>query len=126
MKSLTPKQTAFANEVAAGKDLSESYRLAYDCTKGSPMTVGTNASRTAALPHVAAYIATLKAQQEKRRFLTRERKRELLAAFAEDAPKHSDRIKAIEVENRMVGDDAPQQVQVFGLSELLGLVRKKS
>jgi hypothetical protein len=125
VRPLTAKQRAFANLIAEGKDGSAAYREAYVCPNSSPITLAREAHRTRELPHVAAYIAQLIAQQERKRFLTRERKRELLADCAEDKKaKWSERTKALEVDNVMTGDNAPQQVQVFGLTELLAIVRK--
>lgn len=124
---LTPKQRAFANEIAAGTNPSQAYRKCFNCVTASQTTVGAKASHLKSHPKVGPYIAALIAQQEKKRLLTRERKREHLALFVEDkTARTADRIKAIEVDNVMTGDNAPQQVQVFGLSDLLALVRKKS
>lgn len=124
-RNLTAKQRAFANLVVSGKEQGVAYREAYDCPLSSPTTVNKEASRTAALSHVAAYIAELISKEEKSRFLSRERKRELLAEFAENKrAKPSERVKAIEVDNVMTGDNAPQQVNVFGLSDILNIVRK--
>lgn len=124
---LTQKQRAFANYIAEGLNGTEAYRKAYPDTVACDKTCATHACREKKKPHVAAYIASLVAKQEQARFLTRERKREILAQLAEKkACRPGERIKAIEVDNTMTGDNAPQQVQVFGLGELLALVRKKS
>lgn len=121
---LTAKQRAFANAIAAGAGGSEAYRIAYN-TKGRDKDHASKASKLRRLPHVAAYITHLISKQERRRELNRERKRELLAEAAEDTKaKWPERIKAIEVDNVMTGDNAPEQVNVFGLGDLLQLVRK--
>jgi hypothetical protein len=123
---LTAKQRAFANELAAGIGPSEAYRRAYN-TQAKDNLVAAKAGHLKAKPKLQAYLAELIAAQERKRFLTRERKRERLSQIVENAKeKTGDVIRAIEVDNVMTGDNAPQQVQVFGLSELLAMVRKKS
>jgi hypothetical protein len=129
MRKLTAKQQAFAHFIADGLEQATAYRKAYDCPNSSPSTVKVEASRTAALPHVAEFIRTLKGQHDQKKFLTRERKREILQEIAEskgESIRPNERVKAIEVDNIMTGDNAPQQVEVFGLTELLGIVRKGS
>jgi hypothetical protein len=122
--SLTEGQRTFANEVAAGAKLSDAYRKAYN-TKANPKILCSKASHARTHPKIAAYIEALIAQQEKTRFLTRESKRQRLAKIVADGKaRNGDVIRAIEVDNVMTGDNAPQQVEVFGLGELLALVRK--
>jgi hypothetical protein len=122
--SLTPKQRAFSNEIANGCTSSESYRRAYNTT-AKDKSLAARASHLKAVPKVAAYIASLIARSEKKKALARDRKRELLNEAAEDAGSDwGKRIKAIEVDNQMTGDNAPQQVNVFGLGDLLAIVRK--
>lgn len=122
----TPKQRAFANELAGGVTASEAYRRAY-ATKATGVNLAARASHVRDNPKIAAYLAALIAQQEKARFLTRERKREKLAAIVDSKTERTaDRIKAIEVDNVMNGDNRPTEVNIFGLSDLLAMVRKKS
>lgn len=110
-RSLTPKQELFARLVAEGKGLSEAYRIAYN-TKGTPGAIKSDAYRTIILPHVEAKIAELKAKADERMFLTRSRKRHILYEIAETKRnKATDRIKAIEVDNRMSGDDAAIKIE---------------
>jgi hypothetical protein len=63
---LTPKQREFARQVALGNTGAESYRKAYD-SKGTPNTVGTEASLLKANPKIAqeieAYELALEAQK---------------------------------------------------------------
>lgn len=126
-RDLTPSQRAFAHAIADGKDQSAAYREAYNCPNSSARTVKVNACRVRLVPRVAAYIAELQAKQDEKRFLTREKKRQILADIAlATTSKASERTKAIEVDNVMTGDNAPQQVQVFGLGDLLNLVRKQA
>src|SRR4051812_27932819 len=105
----TAKQRAFVHELAAGVPPSEAYRRGYGSVK-KDKCLAAKASHTKASPNVSAYLHALIGEQEKTRFLTRERKREKLAAIVnKDAERTADRIKAIEVDNVMTGDNAPQQ-----------------
>jgi hypothetical protein len=127
MRHLTHKQRLFAQGIADGLDNSKAYRAAYNCATASSITIAKEACELRKHPAVAAYLADLQAKQDRARQLTRDRKREILNTIAENPKaKPNERTKAIEVDNVMTGDNAPQQVQVFGLSELLALVRKGS
>jgi len=127
MRNLTAKQRAFAHAVVSGMGNSKAYRSVYNCPTASSITIAKEACALRQHPAVAAYIAELQAKHDRKLHLTRERKREILHEIAEnDEVKPSERTKAIEVDNVMTGDNAPQQVQVFGLTELLALVRKGS
>lgn len=59
-QKLTPKQETFARKFVEHGNASKAFREAYD-SKGSDSTVATQASRTLALPIVAAYVAELRA-----------------------------------------------------------------
>lgn len=103
---LTPKQLTFAESVIAGKDQCEAYRLAYDCTHSSPMTVATNAHRTAALPHVAAHIAAERETLAAKGVMSRVWTLELLREIAEDRADPSrtgDRIRALRLSAELQG-----------------------
>lgn len=127
MKRLTPKQQKFADAVLRGEEYSDAYRCSYDCPLSSPQTVGKEAGRTAALPHVAAYIRAERAKLARVSDISREEKLQRLAARTRHGKLiDRDGIKALEVHNLMTGDNAPQQVNVFGLSDLLNMVRAKS
>lgn len=123
--TLTSKQRAFANYIADGLNQSEAYRKAYG---GRPNFTTTKREAHAVRhnPKVAAEIDRLTAKHDKKQHLTREAKRRILREIVEDKnSKDSDRLKAIEIDNIMTGDNAPQQVNVFGLSELLAMVRSQ-
>jgi phage terminase small subunit len=123
---LSPKQLAFANHYLDGKTATEAHRLAYG---GNPKdtTRWREAHSVLTNVKVQAYIEEKRKELSDRHQATREDKLKLLSGFmkAEDKPT-THRIKAIEVHNVMTGDNAPQEVNVFGLTELLTLVRKKA
>lgn len=62
MKPCSPPQEAFAQHIAGGLTQAEAYRQAYPrAQRWKPEAVHQQASRLAALPHVAARVAELKA-----------------------------------------------------------------
>jgi hypothetical protein len=113
--SLTPKQRAFAAGIAEGLDGSAAYRLSYAPGNGEAAYIAAKAYEVRHKPRVSAYIAALISQQEQGRFLSRQRKREILASIAEKRGESSRaRVRAIEVDNRMTGDEQPQVVELSG------------
>lgn len=60
MKPLTPQQEKFAQLVAAGKNLSDAYRGAYKVVKMAPKSINEEASRTMAIPEIAARVESLR------------------------------------------------------------------
>lgn len=100
---LTPKEERFAQLVARGNTIPDAYREAY---KTNVRTAKFTAYRVARRPHVVKRIKELQTPDEKRLFLTRARKREILLEMAE-SPRATllERQRAIMIDNRMTGDD---------------------
>ena len=122
-RQLTHKQRLFAENILSGMKPAPAYREAYK-SKMTPAATSVEAQRTMRVPHVAHFIETERAKMDAAALLTRMEKRRILAETARSkASRASDRIKAIEVDNVMTGDNAPQKVEVFGLAELMKLVR---
>jgi hypothetical protein len=72
--SLTPKQEAFAQAVAAGKNQSDAYRAAFNVgAKTKPETVNQAASRIMADSNVTARVAELREPVAKKAQITLER-----------------------------------------------------
>ncbi len=127
--ALTGKQEAFAQALADGMTPSEAYRSAYDPKTMSSLTLRTEAYRTGQMPAVAARIATLKAEVALIRYVTRDRKRQVLAQVIEGKLRGREiagRMKAIEIDNAMTGDNAPIKQEFTGLGELLQEARKRA
>lgn len=122
--TLTPKQLAFANAILEGTGPSDAYRKAGYAT-GSPAVVSVKAQEVLKHPDVAAYIAAGKAKTAAQAEMTRNDKLRALEDTIRGTKRlDSAQIKALEVHNLMTGDNAPQEVNVFGLSDLLAVVRK--
>jgi len=121
---LTLKQMDFCNHVLDGERLGPAYRLAFK-TKGTDKSDNEAGSKLHARPEIGAYLEKLNLRTEEKRSLTRATKRNLLTEFAEDEDTDvAKRIKAIEVDNLMTGDNKPQEVTFTGLEALLNKVRE--
>lgn len=119
-------QRAFADALLEGLAPSEAYRKAYPA-KGSPKVVSVKAAEVKRHPAVQAYMKKQQAKLDRTKGLTRQRKRRKLYEIVNDPNSStSDVIKAIQADNRMCGDDRPEPVQSFGLSDPLTMVRKRS
>ena len=104
--------------------IGESYRKAYSAI-GTDKTCAENGSHTKNKPAVKAYYDKMNEKIENKRALSRAKKRDLLSEFATDEDTDvSKRIKAIEVDNLMSGDNKPTEVTVTGLGALLNKVRE--
>lgn len=127
---MTAKELAFANAVIAGHGPSAAYRLA-GYAEGDAERVAKRAQVILHRPHVQVMVMGARDKATAKATLSREKKLELLSgralAAGEDGKKLDQvGIKAIEVHNLMTGDNAPEEVNVFGLGDLLTLVRKRS
>lgn len=125
-RRLTGKEQAFADRIIAGEQPSAAYKAA-GYAQCNPNVTAVAAHRIGNRPAVLAYVDAAKSRLTAKATLTRERKLERLKQRVE----HGDMIdregiKALEVHNLMTGDNAPQQVNVFGLTDLLQMVRKGS
>jgi len=132
---LTPKQLAFADAVIGGKDQTTAYRLAYRCPNFSPTNLRVEASRTAALPHVTAYISAAREKLAAKGLLTRERTLEVLCVIADGRDNQAstgDRIRALRLSAEIQGFLVNRQEVLHGvdaggadtISRLLAIVRR--
>lgn len=106
---LSVPQQKFADGVLSGLNQSEAYRRAYPRAK---LSVETAASRLAASVKVCQYMQTVRLAEQKRGGLSRQQKREILSEIATSKDvSPGDRVRALQVDNRMTGDDAPMRVE---------------
>ena len=110
--TLTAKQEGFAQAVAGGMNQSDAYRSAYNAGKMKPDVVNVKASQLAATGKVSVRIAELRKELANKSLWTREQSVAVLKEVvdASDA-KHTDRISAITVLNKMQGFDAPLKIE---------------
>ena len=98
---LTPKQREFARQVALGNTGAESYRKAYD-SKGTPNTVGTEASLLKANPKIAQEIEAYELALEAQKYRSSESLRalviqSLVSVLIDPAAKQSTKVTAAKV-----------------------------
>ena len=125
-RDLTAQQIAFANARLEGLQPSDAYRRAYNSHSNSGV-IAVRACELGKHQGINAYIAKEQAKLDRTKGLTRLRKRQILYNIATDPNSStSDIIRAIETDNRMTGDNRPEQVEGFGVSELLTMVRQRS
>ncbi len=133
MKELTHKEEAAAQFYCDGLTKAESWRRAYNKPNATRGTVTKAVQDVFNRPKVQTRIAELKSQLDDERALVRNEKRMMLAEIArkkkitvDEARAFTVRMKAIDADNVMTGDNAPQKVEVFGNAEILAMVRGKT
>lgn len=110
------RQETFAQNVASGKTAQQAYMDAYECTtQGIARRNSSRLIKTNAL--VRARIEWLQAENARASALSRTEKRQLLAQIARSGMEDSDRIRAIQEDNRMTGD-AEDKVSFKGVFNL--------
>ena len=112
--NLQYRQMRFAQLVFSGQlNISAAYKEAgYESKLGSSTYASASKLlRIHKIQRYLAHLAVIAKRTARQATLTRQRKRELLCDIAEDAEKQSDRINAIQVDNRMTGDDAPIRLE---------------
>ncbi len=126
LRELTPKQRAFADALLEGLASSKAYRRAYPA-KGSPKLVSVKAAEVKRHPAVQAYMREQQSKLDRAKGLTRTRKRQFLYEVVMNPDSSTaDKLRAIELDNRMTGDNIPEKVEAFGLSDLLTMMRQRS
>ena len=117
MKTLTAKQRAFAGLIVDGLNGSEAYRRTYS-PNGKATVIAVKACELRRRPEVADLIARLQAKTETRETLSRQHKREILAELVlnaeEGGPTIDQKLKAIELDNKMAGHNQPEQLKLTG------------
>ena len=123
-REMTSKQRLFAQGILDGMSKTDAYKKAYDTSRWTSRQITNEAHRASLHPLIMAYIKAERSRLDESALLTRIEKRQILAKTARSIrSKPMEKIKAVEVDNVMTGDNAPQKVEVFGLHELLKLVR---
>ena len=108
---MTPKQEAFAQAVAAGKNQADAYRHAYNAANSKPETIYSKASVVMADGKVTARVAELRAELSKKQLWTREMSvKALIGAYKEGSP--GVKISAVRELNLMHGYNAPTEAIV--------------
>jgi phage terminase small subunit len=101
-RPLTHKQKAFADYIAGGKNLTDSYRAAYDAENMKPASIHQNACRLAANVNITARIENRTAAQDRAGIACSVSDRELVLRTLRDTvldqkEKTADRLRATEL-----------------------------
>ena len=106
-RPLTHKQKSFADYIAGGKNLTDSYRAAYDAENMKPASIHQNACRLAANVNITARIEMLRNRQDRALIACSVSDRDLvlkiLRETAKDTDKVADQLRAVELLGRTVG-----------------------
>ncbi len=107
---LNDRQRRFAEFVVSGDTATVAYVKAGYSKNGAKV----GASKLLTHANVKGYLAKLRKPQTEKAIATRQRKREILAAIMEGRTKGAtvaDRIRAIQADNLMTGDNKPIKVE---------------
>ena len=101
---LTEKQEKFVQKIIEGYSQADAYRSAYSCKKMSDNAIYVNASKLAADAKVALRIKELREQLAKPSIKTAQERMEWLTQLIENEKEGtSDKLKAIDILNKMDG-----------------------
>lgn len=102
---LTAKQEQFAQNIIKGMSQADAYRSAYNTKRMADKTIHENASRLANDGKIAARIAELRGELAKETIMTAQERLEWLTdAIQNDDVSINDKLKAIDIMNRMQGE----------------------
>lgn len=111
--TLTHKQEAFAQAVAAGATLSDAYRTAYSADSMKPATINVKASELMSNGKVSARVGQLRKELENRALWSREESVRVLAEIAGGIEsKPAEKVAAVKELNSMHGFNAPVKTEV--------------
>ena len=113
---LTSKQESFAQAIVTGMNQSDAYRAAYAVSATTKLeTVNKRSSELMSNGEVSGRVKALQAELANKSLWTREQSVAVLSGVVDDRDaKHSDRISAVTVLNRMQGFDAPEKHIIEG------------
>ena len=119
------RQERFCEFVASGMSGTEAYLQAgWKCNRDAARA---SAAETLAKPSIKAHLADLRKNQTREALLTKDRQREILRDMAEDpGAKQLVRIRAIELDAKLAGYFAPDQVTVETGSKTLAAVKERA
>lgn len=111
--NLTPKQEAFAQNIASGMTQADAYRAAYSAGQMKDATVWRNASALISNNKVATRVAEIRKPLEEKQLWTREMSvKALMTAFRDGSP--GVKVSAVKELNLMHGFNAPAKVDISG------------
>lgn len=118
MAKLTIKQEKFCNNYIECGNATEAYRYAYSSNGMSENAIGVEACNLLKNPNITLRLSELQSELKSKSDVTKVDKLHLLESIFNSQHLDIDnrntmcRIKAIEVHNKMVGDDAPSKHEI--------------
>jgi phage terminase small subunit len=124
-KPLNVRQQRFCEFIVAGESQTDAYLKAG--WKVPRLDAGQHASRLMKYDKIKAKIAALRAPQTKKALLTKDRQREILRDVAEDGARPAmSRLRAIEIDAKLAGYFAPDQMVVETGPKTLEAVKERA
>lgn len=101
---LTAKQELFVNKIIEGMSQADAYRAAYSTKNMSDKTIHEAASRLVSDSKVSARLAELRGQLTKETIMSAEKRLEWLTGVIEGAHLTTDKLRAVDIMNKMTGE----------------------
>jgi phage terminase small subunit len=120
---LTPKQEVFVQNIIKGKSQADAYRAAYNCKRMTDKTIHEAASRLMADSKIATRVNELRKQIDNSTIMSaQERLQWLTDLIANSEENTNDRLKAIDIMNRMQGEYITQVKADVSIDKLEDLI----
>ena len=119
VEELTQKQKMFCEEYIFDWNGSRAYKIAYPNSKDS--TARTNASKLLTKTNILAYIEEIQKDLQRLAGISRLSVLKDLQKIQDEAEQARDKIKAIEVKNKMLGFNAPEQTENKNTHDFKGI-----
>ncbi len=122
---LSERHRNFVKLFLEGASQREAFGSAFD--EPDPMVCSRKACTLMRNPFIREEIVRLQAEIDKKWLLSREEKRAILGKLVvDDETPLKERIKALEVDNAMAGHNAPSEVKINGVADLLAQIRSEA
>jgi hypothetical protein len=120
--NLTPKQEAFAQNIASGMTQADAYRASYDAENMKDVTVWNKASLLMAKGELRARVDQLRQPLQDKQLWTREMSvKALITAYKEGTA--GVKVSAVKELNAMHGFNAPTKLDIYG--EIVNRIERK-
>ena len=101
---LTPKQEQFVQNMVKGMSQADAYRAAYSAKKMSDKTIYEAASRLMADSKISARLSELRGQLTRETIMSAQKRLEWLTEVVNGNEDISDKLKAVDIMNKMTGE----------------------
>lgn len=119
---LTAKQEEFVQNIIQGMSQADAYRSAYSTKNMSDKTIWENASRLMADSKVKARVAELRGQLDKETIMSAQERLEWLTDLVNGGAMVQDKLRAIDIMNKMTGEYVTKVEGSLNVSKLEDLL----